>query len=513
MPMQGFELSPASHENDWLKRRLAAGIGCAALADYLFYGESIGLSLVLFFATLATLVCLLNPIRAARKQQLLAASLLLMGLLAIIEGLAPLSILFGLGGLIAFALLLSAPANRSWVDLLIPMAQMPFLGPFLIISDWREARKQSHFQFMAHRSIDWIGWVVPLSLFIVFLALFSSANPLLEGWLSSIDLYFIFNLSLWTHSFFWAAILCAIWPLLHVCKLQPTDPTIRSALPAISSDYGGLFGDAAILRSLFLFNALFALQTMMDATYLWAGHALPSGMTHASYAHRGAYPLLVSTLLAAAFILLAMQRERSSRRTPFLRALMLVFVAQNILLVLSSILRLELYLAAYSLTCLRLAALIWMGLVALGLVFILIQIFRNLPNSWLLSANALSLVATLYFCCFINIPKLIADFNLAHCREIAGNGPRLDRSYLQSLGPAAIPAIDASLATLADISETTGQSADNFVQSLLFIRQGLALQYSQSDHSWRAWGFATWRLGRYLASSEHMVTPAIPEQP
>jgi len=312
---------------------------------------------------------------------------------------------------------------------------------------------------------------------------------------------------------FWASILCAIWPLLHVGKRQHAEQALQASLPTISGDYGGLFSDAAILRSLSLFNALFAMQTLMDATYLWAGHALPAGMTHASYAHRGAYPLVASALLAAAFILLALQRERSGRKTPFIRALMLIFVAQNILLVLSSILRLELYLAAYSLTYLRLAALIWMGLVALGLVFILIQIFRNLPNAWLLSANALSLTVTLYLCCFIDMPKLIADFNLAHCREIAGSGPQLDRPYLKNLGPAAIPAIDASLAALADSGETTGQSADNFVQSLLSIRGSLALQFSDVDHSWRAWSFAAWRLGRYLAISEPIVTPAVPIQP
>ena len=47
-----------------------------------------------------------------------------------------------------------------------------------------------------------------------------------------------------------------------------------------------------------------------------------------------------------------------------IRPLVLIFIAQNILLVISSIFRLDLYVAQYSLTYWRLAAFIWMGLVA-----------------------------------------------------------------------------------------------------------------------------------------------------
>src|SRR4029078_10113192 len=71
-----------------------------------------------------------------------------------------------------------------------------------------------------------------------------------------------------------------------------------------------LFCPAAIVRALLLFNLLFAVQTVLDLTYLWGGVALPDGMTYASYAHRGAYPLIVTALIAAGFVLAAL-RPRS----------------------------------------------------------------------------------------------------------------------------------------------------------------------------------------------------------
>jgi len=79
--------------------------------------------------------------------------------------------------------------------------------------------------------------------------------------------------------------------------------------------------------------------------------------------------------------------------------------------------------AAYSLTYLRLAAFIWMMLVAAGLLLMLIQILLRKPNSWLVAANAATLALVLYGCCFINAPWVVASYNVEHCREVGGTGP------------------------------------------------------------------------------------------
>ena len=94
-------------------------------------------------------------------------------------------------------------------------------------------------------------------------------------------------------------------------------------------------------------------------------------------------------------------------------------------------------------TYLRVAAFIWMVLVAAGLVLMLIQIQLKKPTSWLIAANAVSLALVLYGCCFINVPRLIASYNVEHSRENGGTGPFLDLRYLASLGPQALPPIES----------------------------------------------------------------------
>ena len=266
-------------------------------------------------------------------------------------------------------------------------------------------------------------------------------------------------------------------------------PAGQPRVAAAVTGAGDLFGKDAILRSLVLFNALFALQTGLDAAYLWGGIALPDGVSYASYAHRGAYPLIVTALLAAGFVLVAMREGGPAAGSKAIRALVVAFTLQNIGLVLSSILRLDLYVSVYSLTWLRLAAFIWMGLVALGLALILAQTALKKPATWLVKMNLAAAVLTLYACCFINAPQIIANWNMAH-REVASRaGVALDVNYLCRLGPEAIPAINGFL---------RGGPEDD-----LGLRRLCAalVKYNPPIDDWRAWSFRAWRLSRYLAST------------
>ena len=151
------------------------------------------------------------------------------------------------------------------------------------------------------------------------------------------------------------------------------------------------------------------MQTGLDVVYLWGGVALPDGLTYAAYAHRGAYPLIVTALLAAGFVLAAMRPGGPAERKPVIRVLVFLWIAQNVMLVVSSMLRLDLYVQIYSLTWWRVAAFIWMLLVAVGLILIVARIAFNRSNTWLVQMNLATLALLACICAFINFPYVIAD--------------------------------------------------------------------------------------------------------
>jgi hypothetical protein len=480
-----FETAPARP----LATPLILAAGCVVLADWLFYGWNIGISLALFLGVLGVVALFSNGVQVPRTSRIILIAIFIAGLLPLIEEVNFLSVCVATLASAMSVIALTSRQATSWQRQLFEAVTIPFRGTFQLVAETVGALRRMNIWTPAW--LGWlVAWIVPLTVFAIFLTLFSSANPLIEHRLMQIDLRALFALIDSRRLAFWFFIACLVWPLIHrrIKSRRAREPVpALSATAASELDY--LLGPLAITRSLVLFNALFALQTALDLTYLWGGAALPDGMSYASYAHRGAYPLIATALLAAGFVLLAMRPGGPAEGSRLIRPLVLIWIAQNILLVVSSIFRLDLYVAVYSLTYWRLAAFIWMVLVAAGLLLVLCQIVWQKPNSWLLTANAATLALALYGCCFINAPWLVAHYNVEHCQEVGGTGPTLDLQYLGSLGPQALLALERHRKDIPGLLMA------------MDIRFPNGRNFFPHSENWRTWSFRTWRLKRYLANN------------
>jgi hypothetical protein len=156
------------------------------------------------------------------------------------------------------------------------------------------------------------------------------------------------------------------------------------------------------------------------------------------------------------------------------------------MMVISSILRLDLYVQTYLLTYWRVAAFIWMLLVAMGLVLIVARIALQRSNGWLIRLNLIAILLTLYACSLTNFAAIIADYNVGHSWEATGKGVNADINYLFSLGPQALPGINKS----PRIREGDW--------TLVASRDSLVDRFQRETASWRAWSLRDWRLRRYL---------------
>ncbi|RWA65296.1 DUF4173 domain-containing protein [Mesorhizobium sp.] len=491
-------------------RRIGAGILLVALTDFLFYGQPAGISVFLFGMVLAGAVVAMHPAALSDGRVWPGPAALFAGLLPLIENVSPLSVLIAVLALAVFALSLARRLRAGIARVAGQLGLFLIAAPFRFVRDffrWRKVARR-----LGRRRIRLAAiavWAMPLTLGAVFLALFGVANPIIEHWLSLIDLYALLERIEVGRLVFWLIVLAGVWAFLRPrlpripSRIKRVAPAARAARPARTSTEDIIFGKAAILRALIVFNALFSVQTLLDVTYLWGGAALPDGLTYAAYAHRGAYPLVVTALLAAGFVLAALRPDSETSHDPLIRRLVYLWVAQNIALVISSMLRLDLYVGVYALTYLRVAAFVWMGLVAAGLAFIVARIALTKSGEWLLSANLLTLSATLYACCFVNFAALIANYNVDHSREMTGQGVPLDGWYLRDLGPCAFPALDRFLAYLGG----TTASDHPLRHDLPDLRRQDEIHWRAEQKNWRAWSFRDWRLARYLDKSGPLVVP------
>jgi len=456
--------------------RLAAAIILAALADWLFYDENAGISLVIFAIALAGVSLITNLETVDRRRLLPAGFVLLAGLVPAIEEYNTISLGFVLLAFGIAAAMLTNHGFDSLADRARALRELYVFAPFRLIRDAIGALN------LPGISSGIAVWVVPVLMSCIFLALFASANPLIERWLSAANLAKLTeNLSL-SRILFWLLALSLIWPFVWLRWLRK--PTTTETPSTIASPE--FLSTATVLRSLILFNLLFAVQTVLDIVYLWGNVALPADISYASYAHRGAYPLILTALLAAGFVLIAMRPGGPSEQSTVVRPLVYLWVAQNVLLVISSILRLDLYVQIYLLTSWRIAAFIWMLLVATGLVLIVARIALQRSNGWLIRLNLVAVLLTLYACSLTNFVGVIADYNVSHSREATGKGVNVDINYLLSLGPQALPGINKS----SRIREGDW--------TLMASRDSLTEKFRRETASWRAWGLRNWRLQRYL---------------
>ncbi|SDX01203.1 protein of unknown function [Ruegeria halocynthiae] len=383
------------------KRHAVAGLAIlVALADVLFLDHSPGASLAVFAFAVGAVVWTLLRRRAGLTGP---AILLVLSVLPVVEYVQVLSIAFLLGGstvALCWAVLgqPDSPSVRRFLRL------FPVLG----VQHGIKAARHSHSVSRSDGAVLRVlrDWSFPVGGALVLASLMVSANPVLFDW---VDRIWRFDIRL-DRMLFWFGAAIMVWPILAVC-VQPEllaprfGPHRKRSLPAL-----GLNGKS-VANALIVFNLLLAVQTGMDMAFLWGNAALPKGMSYAEYAHRGAYPLLATALLAGVFALAA--RPYLNDRQGLTRWMML-WLGQNVLLVISSLTRLSLYIMTYGLTYLRVHAAIWMALVAVGLCLTGWQTLKGKSNRWLLLRSSVLAIGVLYACCFVNFAALIARWNLAH---------------------------------------------------------------------------------------------------
>ena len=477
--------SPRSHPAP----KLMLAIAIALIGDRLFYAHALGISVALFLGATAAAAWVANRRGPAGRDGAIAFILLLAGILPLIETVSLLSLASGIAGIALFCtirtggLARGVRATSAAAAVLVLRGSLDVLPGAVAVARWTAGKGR------IPQGATVRGWVVPLALTGVFASLFASANPLIDAWISDISWSALFSSLDLPRILLWLCLLAAVAPFIAPrmrsrsagaglgTAPSPVDPAFEPAARWLDP--------ATILRCLVLFNGLFALQSTLDIAYLWGGLELPPGVAHAAYAHRGAYPLVVTALLAAVFVLVALRPGGAGEASSAIRALVYLWVMQNVLLVASAMLRLDLYVAAYSLTFPRVAAFIWMALVAVGLALILARIALRRTNTWLVGANALALAATLHLCAFVNFAGLIANYNLAH--STAARRP-FDLMYATSLGVEAVPAVDWAL---------VGDAGPLKEYAVQWRTQHVAEHRSRMQ-DWRAWTLRGQRLSDYL---------------
>jgi hypothetical protein len=141
----------------------------------------------------------------------------------------------------------------------------------------------------------------------------------------------------------------------------------------------------------------------------------------------------------------------------------------------------------------RLSGLIWMGLVAAGLIFIAARVITRRSNPWLINVNLGTAFAVLLTCGLIDFRAIVAEWNVSRAlQQISPTSTiqtlDLDTSYLMGLGPSAIPALSHLIAAIpsdGSIWTTSGELSRTARQ----LKGNLDSRLTWTQMDWKTWTF------------------------
>ena len=329
-----------------------------------------------------------------------------------------------------------------------------------------------------HRQITTRVIVVPVAVCALFILIFAAANPVVSRLFQTIGTSvadFVRHIGEYITA--GRAALWLLWLTLFAALIRPAVKCVTAdwllgyseelkpgAAPPL--DHANF---ATALMTLISVNVLFLAYNGMDSVYLYFRTTLPEGITWTDYTHRGCgwltFGLVVSTAVIGTIF---WHRLNFHPRAKGLKALSYIWTAQNGILAIGSMRRLQMYIDYSGLTHLRITGIYGSLLVAAGLGIMVYKVHANRSFIWLVRRDILAFYTALAILALTPNNWVCATYNTARIME---HKPRALRPvFLKNLSPEALP----PLIPLLDYEREDGDAARQKM-----VREGIAALLGQ----------------------------------
>jgi len=474
-----------------------------ALADCCFWRDQPRLSVGLFGLGTAAIILLNRPaMRWTRPVALILALICGAALESAIDlcfsnGLVLFALLLALGGETYYESLRSGWSRLS--ELLWTIVKTPARWIWLAIAIADQARLNGPAPGGMIRKCARIAWIAVPGLLVtaIFAVVLGDGNALFakfaDDWTAEIrDWILQFDLSFW-RCVVWVFVAGIALPILWPSPAPEAERIWARELPLLPDFTAPRTARLQSAVMLGLLNALFCFVNTIDAVYLWAGQALPAGVTASKFVHEGVFSLIVAVLFSALLLAGVFQQSRSVSAWTPLRVLGLVWIAQNLVLLAGVFLRVKLYLDAFDLTVTRVNLVFFLALVTVGFLLLAIRVWWQRTLGWLLCLNVLATFFLFYTVQFLDTNGFVARYNVG-LWERSHETRALDLAYLKSLGP---PAFEALECVARSGNADLAPKASDFLKEVAPTAQR---ELNQTP-------FASWQLRNMLCQRKLLTSP------
>lgn len=399
------------------------------LFSTLFYDQGAGLNVLLFSFYLVACTAWVNRGIFGQPMTLLMVILTLLSSVNVFR----LGSELALYSTITCLLLMTSFARRDRQSAALNLLQsiISFVSvPFVFAIRLSEFDSGHLSQQGSDRKKKWVTLLVPAFLVFIFIMIYRSANPLFRTYTNVLE--FDFN---WA----WFVIaLLGMWlayGAFQGWRLKSADHWELIPSPGLLPVHSGLWDPARAFRILLvLLNILLLVINVLDVYYLYLGAGLPAGVTHKQFVHQGVGMLMLSIILGICSMLYFISVVKVNARQ-FTGMLLVLWIVQNLFMVISTCQRNHLYIHEALLTYKRIGVYYWLWMAAVGLMSVLFVLLKN-SGPWLVMRfTSLVAVITLALSSVVDFDEYIGRYNLQHVKYLAS----LDKKYLLEISDVNLP--------------------------------------------------------------------------
>ena len=490
----------------------------SVLHNVLFYNEFLGINVFIYSTILIGMLCFFNPLSFRTRNVLLTlAGTLLSAMLVVIHGsdVAKFSHFASLFVLVGF---IHTPQIRSIFFSLFAMMET-------ICQIHRSIRKPK-IETQATKRNNTIYRITRLAVFpllflIIFYWIYATANPVFAQLSSNFwsvigdsiaDIFSSFSFGRLFFSIlgFSIAVIAMYKPIVQGVlgiELKLTDRLFRvtkhfdkySREPVNFKTFSLVNEYHSALILIGLVNILLLIVNIIDINWIWFNFDVKSVGNLSQFVHEGTYLLIVSILLSMGIIEYFFRKNLNFyAKNKSLKALCYLWIAQNIIMVISVAARNYHYIAEHGLAYKRIGVIFFLALTIFGLITQAYKINRTCSGYFMVRVNSWAVYVMMLIIASFNWDIIIAEHNISH--PLSAN---IDTKFLLSLSSKTLPILARNKALFEknypiDTADLNGEEvrvlADNFIKD---VNDRASIDYkihvfinNYKCRNWLEWNYA-----------------------
>ncbi|MBL7933877.1 MAG: DUF4173 domain-containing protein, partial [Bacteroidia bacterium] len=371
-----------------MKNNLSLVLIATAAFSYLFYDQNAGVNFLIFNALLIFLALFRNRNLAYKRAWIFSALMCVVSSAAIFINSSALAVFANICGM----LLLSAYSFR--------LESSPIFAGFYsiysvlgsVIHVFLDASKRTISPLagsQGKRSYRYFTIFMAVLMSLLFFVLYRNSNPLFAENTAWINLKFI-SLPWFVFTSFGFFISYGLLNHKTIFLVEGLEQGLllnTRNFEAEKQNNHQTEISSGIILLVFLNIMLFVLN-VGDARTIFFEDGLPEGMSHSDFVHDGVQLIIFSIVIAVGLIIFLSRRDfRSIKNHNVLKALIYIWILQNVLMLLSTAYRNTIYIGIFDLTYLRIGVYVWLFLAVLGLCFTFLMVKNNKSAWYLIRAN------------------------------------------------------------------------------------------------------------------------------